>query len=85
MPLGSIIVSILNFVVILFFVRAIISWIRIGPDSSFRPVVDVLFAVTEPILAPIRRVLPPMGGLDLSVLIVIFGIRLVLIPLAAGL
>lgn len=85
MALGNIIVNILNLVVFLFFARAIISWIRIGPDSKFRPVVDVIYAVTEPFLAPIRGVLPSMGGLDLSVLVVIFGIRLVLIPLASGL
>jgi YggT family protein len=83
--LSGILVPLLNLVVIVFIVRALISWLRIGYDSPFRPVVDGLYRVTEPILAPIRRVLPSFGGLDLSVLVVIFGIRLLLIPIAASL
>ncbi|MFN5602167.1 MAG: YggT family protein [Acidimicrobiaceae bacterium] len=35
-----------------------------------------LYRITEPVLAPVRRVLPPMGGLDLSPLVVILGIQI---------
>ena len=80
--MSGILVLLLNLVVIVFVVRALVSWLRIGYDSPFRPVVDGLHRVTEPILAPIRNVLPSFGGFDLSVLVVIFGIRLLLIPLA---
>lgn len=38
-------------------------------------VMQFLYRITEPVLAPIRRVLPPMGGLDLSPLVVIIGIQ----------
>lgn len=77
-------VALLNVVTIIFIARALVSWLPIGHDSPFRPVVDVLYRLTEPVLAPIRRVLPPMGGLDLSVLIVILVIRFLLVPLAAS-
>ena len=43
--------------------RVIISWINLSPDN---PIVVVLYGITEPILAPIRRVLPSMGMIDLS-------------------
>jgi len=43
----------------------------------------VLFDLTEPMLRPIRRVLPPMGGLDLSPMALIFGIY-ILTQLLAG-
>jgi YggT family protein len=82
--MALIVTSLLNLVVIVFIARAIVSWFRVGPDSSMWPVVNGLYRVTEPVLAPIRRVLPPLGGLDLSVLVVIFGIRLVLVPLASA-
>lgn len=72
----------LNFVMIVFIARAIISWFPIGFDSPMRPVVDGLYRVTDPVLAPIRRVLPPMGGFDLSIFIVIIGIRVILVPIA---
>lgn len=46
-------------------VRAILSWVSQG-----RSTIDyVLIQLTEPLLAPIRRIIPPLGGLDLSVLV----------------
>ena len=45
--------------------RAILSWVSQGRS----PVDHVLLQLTEPLLSPIRRIIPPMGGLDLSVLV----------------
>jgi YggT family protein len=47
--------------------RAILSWVSQGRN----PMEVVLAQLTEPMLAPIRRKLPEMGGLDLSVMVVI--------------
>lgn len=79
---GNILVVLLNLVMLVFIARAIISWFPIGFDSPVRPLVDGLYRLTEPVLAPIRQVLPPMGGFDLSIIIVILVIRIVLVPLA---
>ncbi len=58
------------------FGRIILSWFPISPGSAMAPVFSFLYSVTEPILGPIRRMLPPlrMGGmgLDLSPIVVIF-------------
>lgn len=51
--------------------RVIISWIPIGEGSPFMPVVRFIYQITEPILAPIRSVLPNTGMLDLSPMIAI--------------
>ena len=51
--------------------RAILSWVN--PDP-YNPIVNFLYRVTEPVLYRIRRMLPPMGGLDLSPLIVLLAI-----------
>lgn len=49
--------------------RAIISWVS---PSPYNPIVQFLYAVTEPVLRYARRIIPPIGGtLDLSPLIVI--------------
>ncbi|MDW6018121.1 YggT family protein [Vibrio plantisponsor] len=45
--------------------RAILSWVSQGRS----PIEYVFHQLTEPMLAPIRRILPPMGGFDLSVLV----------------
>ena len=55
---------------------ALITWVSLDPRN---PIVKILRQVTEPVLAPARRLLPPWktGGLDFSPLIVIFAIWLV--------
>ncbi|MGI2168954.1 YggT family protein [Shewanella sp. MF05960] len=47
-------------------IRAILSWFNQG----YNPVVMIMTQLTEPILAPVRKILPSLGGLDLSVLVV---------------
>ena len=51
--------------------RAIISWVNADP---YNPIVRFLYKATEPVLYRVRRILPDMGGLDLSPLIVILAI-----------
>lgn len=51
--------------------RALVSWV--SPDP-YNPVVRFLNQVTEPVLGRIRRILPYMGGIDVSPIIVIFAI-----------
>ena len=51
--------SILTFLVILIFVRAIVSWFN--PDP-YNPGMRFLVAATEPLLRPLRRFIPPLGG-----------------------
>ena len=52
-------------------IRAILSWVSQG----YNPIELVMQQLTEPFLAPIRRVIPPLGGLDLSILIAIIGLQ----------
>ncbi len=51
--------------------RALISWVN--PDP-YNPIVKFLYRATEPLLYRVRRVLPVMGGLDLSPLVVVLAI-----------
>jgi uncharacterized protein YggT (Ycf19 family) len=53
---------------LLVFARALLSWFR--PDSSSWPMVT-LYDLTDPILTPLRRIIPAFGGLDLTPLLVI--------------
>jgi len=79
--MAEIIIRLLQLASFVFIIRALLSWIRIGGDSPFAPVARAVYNITEPVLAPIRRVLPPLGGLDLSVIAVILGINYLLVPL----
>ena len=59
----------LTFLGFAIFVRAILSWL---PIDRRNPVVTFVYQATEPVLQPIRRLLPSMGGMDLSPMIAIF-------------
>lgn len=56
------------------FARLIVSWIRLDP---YHPIVQFLYRVTEPVLRPARQLIPPVGGLDFSPIIVFVVLRLV--------
>jgi YggT family protein len=43
--------------------RVLISFIQIDP---YHPAIQFLYQITEPVLQPLRQILPPMGGLDFS-------------------
>lgn len=58
--------------------RAILSWVSQGHN----PIEMVMAQLTEPLLSPIRRILPPMGGLDLSLLVMMIILNFVNILLA---
>lgn len=63
--------------VILIFARFVFSWIRPDPyHSVWGPLVRLTYQATEPLLAPIRKLLPNMSGLDFSPLILLFGMNL---------
>jgi len=59
---------VINIYMYIIIARAIISWVN--PDP-YNPIVRFLYQVTEPVLSRVRRLLPNMGGLDLSPLIVL--------------
>ena len=56
------------------FGAVIISWIQLPPTN---PVASFLHTMTEPLLAPLRRLLPAMGGIDFSPFVLLITIRLV--------
>jgi len=56
----------------------IVSWVAAG---SRHPAILLLWQITEPVMAPFRRVLPPLGGLDLSPILVFILINVLQITL----
>jgi YggT family protein len=61
-------------VFIIIVVRAILSWVSQGGH----PVEKVMSQLTEPLLRPIRKILPQMGGLDLSVLVFLLALQFII-------
>ena len=71
-----IVFSVLQIYQLILLGRVLLSWI---PNVDYsNPIVRFLYQTTEPVLAPIRNALPPMGGIDLSPLVVFFGISILM-------
>jgi YggT family protein len=83
-PVGATLCLLLNVYLFILIGRIILSWVP-SPPEPLLPVIRFLSAVTDPILTPLRNILPPlrigMAALDLSPLVVFFGIRWLLMPL----
>ncbi|MFL6651355.1 MAG: YggT family protein [Sulfurifustaceae bacterium] len=63
--------------IIAILVRVVLSWVN--PYGTHHPLADLLDSVTEPLLGPARRLIPPIGGLDLSPIAVLILLQLTLI------
>ncbi|HXG27975.1 MAG TPA: YggT family protein [Nevskiales bacterium] len=61
-------------------IQTIMSWVNPGMPS---PASAVLWSINEPLLKPVRNLLPPIGGLDLSPLVVLIAIQVLLRSLPA--
>ncbi len=70
----SIISTILSLLTYAIIIRAVLSWIKPNPNN---PLVRLLIKVTDPIMRPLERIIPPLGGLDISPFIAIILIQLV--------
>ena len=64
---------------------ALLSWFRIQPGTTLARVQYFLYRVVDPVLRPVRQIIKPVGGLDLSFLVVVLVAEIILVPvLRAG-
>jgi YggT family protein len=55
-------------------IRVLLSWFPVNPSN---PLVRLIFDITDPVLAPFRRIIPPIGMIDLSPLAAILVLQFV--------
>jgi YggT family protein len=67
MTIASLLTAVLEIFLLILFIRVLFSWLTSIPPN---PVSRFAYAVTEPVLAPLRRRIPPVSGMDLSPLLV---------------
>lgn len=67
-------ISLYTFVI---FVRIILSWFPVNPSGALGQVNRVLFQVTEPVLGPARRIIPTIGPIDISPIVVVIALGFV--------
>lgn len=69
MIIFSILASILQIYLLVLIIRALLTWFP--QVDRYNPIVKFIFQITEPVLEPVRRVLPPYNGIDFSTMLVI--------------
>ena len=70
----QLLVTLINIYSLVLIARIILSWIP-NMDRS-NPIVQLLYQVTEPVLAPVRSAIPSLGMIDISPIIVFIGLRI---------
>ena len=62
--------------------RAVLSWFPIDPEGGMAAVAGFLFVITDPVLGPLRRSLPPLRigsvAIDMSFIVVFIGLQILL-------
>ncbi len=70
----------LQLYVVAIFVRIVLSWFPLDPNGFMATVAGFLYMLTDPVLAPLRRMLPAVRigsvALDLSPIVVIIGVQI---------
>ncbi len=74
MEIGGLISKIIGLYQLVLIIRVALTWI---PHDVHHPAVVFLYKITEPILAPVRRVIPSIGGIDISPIVVFIGLGFV--------
>jgi YggT family protein len=70
--IGMLLARLIDLYSLIVIVAVILSWLRLDRRNPLAVIVSTL---TEPLLRPIRQVLPPMGGLDLSPMVLMIGLQ----------
>lgn len=77
----NILCQIIQLYALVIVLRAVSTFFPISPSSPFAPVVSFLYRVTEPVFAPVRRVMPATGPMDFTPLVVLLALQFVVAPL----
>ncbi len=77
-----VIVDVLQAYIVVLLARIILTWFPINPWSRMARVERVLAKITDPVLRPVRKILPPLRvgsmGLDLSPIVVFFALEIII-------
>lgn len=78
-----ILANLINLYSYVLFARIIFSWFPVSRGGVMEQIYSVLYTITEPVLGPLRRAIPPIGSIDISPLVAFFGLN-ILARIVAG-
>jgi YggT family protein len=80
----QILVYVVTIYIVILAGRAVLSWFPVRGGTFLASLNTILFELTEPVLRPVRKVIPPVGMFDTSFLIVFVGLVILRSVIATG-
>lgn len=77
----AVLIDLYSYVII---ARLLLGWFPISRGGAMETIYNAIYSVTEPVLGPLRRMIPPIGMFDISPMVVIIGLRLLSAAVAGG-
>jgi YggT family protein len=68
--------SLISVYFIILFARIILSWFPMQPGTALASIASIIYQLTEPVMGPVRRLIPTIGMIDISPIVVFFGLRI---------
>jgi YggT family protein len=68
--------SLIDVYYIILLARVILSWFPLQPGTAMASIGSIIFQLTEPVMGPVRRLIPTVGMIDISPIVVFFGLRI---------
>ena len=72
--------SLISVYFIVLFARIILSWFPMQPGTAMASIASIIYQLTEPVMGPVRRLIPTIGMIDISPIVVFFGLRILQVP-----
>ncbi len=69
--------SLVNVYFIVLFARVILSWFPLQPGTALASIASIVYQLTEPVMGPVRRIIPTVGMIDISPIVVFFGLSII--------
>jgi YggT family protein len=68
--------SLISVYYIVLLARVFLSWFPLQPGTAMASIASIIYQLTEPVMGPVRRLIPTVGMIDISPIVVFFGLRI---------
>jgi len=68
--------SLISVYYIVLLARVFLSWFPLQPGTAMASIASVVYQVTEPVMGPVRRLIPTVGMIDISPIVVFIGLQI---------
>jgi YggT family protein len=68
--------SLISVYYIVLLARVFLSWFPLQPGTAMASIASVVYQLTEPVMGPVRRIIPSIGMIDISPIVVFIGLQI---------